>query len=265
MKRSVVPTVMISLLAIMIIVSMSAGAEEAPFIPGNYYLISIGTVDADASGLIQTVRDQGFVVIVQTASGISAYRGSEASSEAETDLIAASSLLYVDGNRFLLRVKGDHLDYEVRPSAVGYVIVLVPHENLTAADLVSKVLTPLQQMGIVGEEVDMEYKTFVLDPAKTPAPPSGVAIDSDLYGLAIAPDWFTAASEKGIDRTGLRVEVVAEKVPGGSVPEQFQTYIVSETDALAKLLLPIEDLVSLARAASIGYVRPPYQPQPAVP
>jgi len=111
----------------------------------------------------------------------------------------------------------------------------------------------------------MEYKTFVLNPEKSEAAPAGVAIDSNLYNLMIAPDWLTAAEEKGLARTGLRVSVVAEKVPAGAVPDQFKTYVVSETDTLAKLLLPIEDLVSLASDSAIGYVRPPYQPQPAVP
>lgn len=265
MKRVLVPAVMTGLLGILLIVGFSAAAQEAPFVPGSYYVISIGAVGAGTSELIQTGRDNGFVVIVQTASGVSAYRGSEASSEAESDLIDASSLLYVDGDRFLLHMSKPSFNYEVRPSATGYLIVLVPHQDLTADDLVNQILIPLQQMGIVGEEVDMEYKTFVLNPDKTPPPPAGVAIDSNLYDLATAPDWFAAANDKGINRTGLRVEIVAEKVPGGSVPETFQPYVVSETDTLAKLLLPIEDLVSLARSASIGYVRPPYQPQPAVP
>jgi hypothetical protein len=92
-----------------------------------------------------------------------------------------------------------------------------------------------------------------------------VAIDSNLYNLMIAPDWFTAAEEMNVARTGLCVSVVAEKVPTGAIPESLKPYVVSETDALAKLLLPIEDLLSLASDSAIGYLRPPYKPQPAVP
>ena len=136
---------------------------------------------------------------------------------------------------------------------------------MTASNLVTDVLTPLQQLGVVGAEVDMEYKNFILNPEKSEAPPAGVAIDSNLYNLMIAPDWLVAAKKMNLARTGLRVSVVAEKVPGGTVPEEYTPYVVSQTDTLAKLLLPIEDLVKLASDSGIGYVRPPYQPHPAVP
>jgi len=265
MKRAIVFGITTGLL-LLLGVAVGAGAEESVFSPGNYYLISIGAVTGKVTSLIQTGQENGFTVIVLNDGGISAYRGIEQTQEAEADLISAASLLYVDRDRFLLRVQGPEFDYEVRPREKGCDIVLVPHQDMTESDLVTDVLIPLQEMGVVGEEIDMEeHKTFVLNPEKSEAAPAGVAIDSNLYNLMIAPDWLTAAEEKGLARTGLRVSVVAEKVPAGVVPDQFKTYVVSETDTLAKLLLPIEDLVSLASDSSIGYVRPPYQPQPAVP
>jgi len=264
MKRAIVFGITTGLLLVLG-VAVGAGAEESLFSPGNYYLISIGAVTGEVTSLIQTGQENGFTVIVLNDVGISAYRGIQQTQETEADLISAASLLYVDRDRFLLRVQGPEFDYEVRPREKGCDIVLVPHQDMTESDLVTDVLIPLQEMGVVGEEVDMEYKTFVLNPEKSEAAPAGVAIDSNLYNLMIAPDWLTAAEEKGLARTGLRVSVVAEKVPAGAVPDQFKTYVVSETDTLAKLLLPIEDLVSLASDSAIGYVRPPYQPQPAVP
>ena len=264
MKRAIVFGIASGLL-LLLGVAVGAGTEESLFSPGNYYLISIGAVTGEVTSLIQTGQESGFTVIVLGDSGVSAYRGIQQTQETETDLISAASLLYVDRDRFLLRVQGAEFDYEVRPGEKGYDLVLIPHQDMTESDLVTDVLIPLQEMGVVGEEVDMEYKTFVLNPEKSEAAPAGVAIDSNLYNLMIAPDWLTAAEEKGLARTGLGVSVVAEKVPAGVVPDQFKTYVVSETDTLAKLLLPIEDLVSLASDSSIGYVRPPYQPQPAVP
>ena len=264
MKRAIVLGMAFGLL-ILLGVAVGAGAEEALFSPGNYYLISIGAVSSEVASVIQTGQEKGFTVITLGASGLSTYRGSEQTQESESDLVGAPSLLYMDGERFLLRVQGDEFDYEVRPGEKGYDLVLVPHQDMTASDLVTDVLVPLQQMGIVGEEVDMEYEAFILNPEKSEAPPAGVAIDSDLYNLMIAPDWLTATEKLNLARTGLRVSAIAEKVPTGVVPEQFAPYVVSETDTLAKLLLPIEDLLTLASDSAIGYLRPPYQPQPAVP
>ena len=264
MKRAIVLG-MATCLLLLLGLSVGAAAEEVLFYRGNYYLISIGAVSSEVASVIQTGQEKGFAVIVLDTSGLSAYQGTEQTQESESDLIGAPSLLYMDGERFLLRVQGDEFDYEVRPGEKGYDLVLVPHQDMTAPDLVSDVLVPLQEMGIVGEEVDMEYRMFVLNPDKSEAPPAGVAIDSDLYNLMIAPDWFTAAEEMNLARTGLRVSVVAEKVPTGAIPESLKPYVVSETDALAKLLLPIEDLLALASDSAIGYLRPPYQPQPAVP
>jgi len=264
MKRAIVLG-MATCLLLLLGLSVGAAAEEALFSPGNYYLISIGAVSNEVASVIQTGQEKGFAVIVLDMSGLSAYQGTEQTQESESDLIDAPSLLYMDGERFLLRVQGDEFDYEVRPGEKGYDLVLVPHQDMTASDLVSDVLVPLQEMGIVGEEVDMEYRMFVLNPDKSEAPPAGVAIDSNLYNLMIAPDWFTAAEEMNVARTGLCVSVVAEKVPTGAIPESLKPYVVSETDALAKLLLPIEELLSLASDSAIGYLRPPYKPQPALP
>jgi len=262
MKRTIALGLTLVAVLLFVIAATGTAEEEVIFSPGNYYLISIGTLTCDVSGLVQTGQQRGFTVVVLDGA---VYRGGERTDEPEADLITAPELLYVDGDRFLLRVKGDAFDYEVRPGDKGYDIVLVPHEGMTATDLVNDLLIPLQGLGVVGEEVDMEYRTFVLNPEKSVAPPAGVAIDSNLYNLMIASDWLAASEKMNLARTGLRVSVVAEKVPAGSVPERFAPYVVSQTDTLAKLMLPIEDLVELASDSGIGYVRPPYQPQPAVP
>ena len=264
MKRSIVLGMATGLL-LLLGFAVSAGAEETLFSPGNYYVISIGAVTSEVSSLVQTGQQKGFTVVVLSDAGLTAYRGTKETQEAEADLVDAPSLLYVDGTSFLLRSQADAFDYEVRPGEKGYDLVLIPHQDMSASDLVNDVLMPLQHMGVVGSEVDMEYKTFVLNPEKSEAPPAGVAIDSNLYNLMIAPDWFAAAEKMNLARVGLRVTVVAEKVPAGTVPEQFTPYVVSETSTLAKLVLPIEDLVKLASDSAIGYVRSPYKPQPAVP
>ncbi len=245
------------LLAILMIGSGMA-VSGAQLMQTDYYLIAIGTIDIPIESLIQTGQGKGFSVA-------GSYGGEPLTEESEETLQAMPALLYVDESWFLLRVSGEDLDYTVRPTGEGYELVLVPHKDLPFGETVTTVLSDLQEMGIVGS-VDMEITAqYAQESEKGPLPPEGVAIDSALYGLSVAADWFAEASRLGIDRVSLRVEVVAEKLPGGTIPEAFTPFIESESGELAKLLLPIWQLTELARSSSIGYVRPPYRPQPAVP
>ncbi len=240
--------------------------EEPDLLQTNYYVISIGELKGSLDSLIQTAQGDQFTVIVISDETATSYRGSEATEEPEAVLLDAGSLLYVDQSLFLLQITGEDLDYVVRPAGVGYALLLIPHRDLPQGETLIFVLNELLQMGIVGEELQMEWEgAFPKKADKAPKPPDGVAIDSALYGLAVAADWFSSAASQGLTRVGLRVEVVAEKLPGETIPAAFQSYIVSETEELAKLLVPIHRLVELARSSAIGYVRPPYQPHPAAP
>ncbi len=239
--------------------------DEAKLVQTSYYLISIGGIKTPLASLIQTAKENGFTIIVRSGEEVTSYKGSELTQEPEAVLLEADSLLYVDDGFLLLRVNGDDLDYTVRPGDGGYTLIIFPHRDLPQGETIFSLLGTLQKLGVIGAEVTMEgFRSFEKDAEKGPEPPAEAAIDSDLYGLTVAADWFSFASSIGLTRVGLRVEVVAEKLPGGAIPEEFQPYILpgSETDQLAKLLLPIHRLVDLARSSSIGYVRPPYQPQP---
>lgn len=266
MKRFKVKGVFVVLLVSAVLGGTGVVGANAEFLQTHYYLTPIGPVSLSVASLIQTAQTHGFTVIVRSGEEADAYRGSEPTQEPKETLLEADLLLYVDDGRFLLRVKGEDLNYEVRPAEDGYALVLIPHRDLAMGETLMSVVGSLQEMGILGAEVEMGAPTpFQKEAEKGPAPPAGVAIDSSLYALTVAADWFSYATSKGLTRVGLRVEVVAEKLPGGAISERFQPYIVSETDQLAKLLLPIHQLVDLARSSAIGYVRPPYRPQPAAP
>ena len=244
-------------LAILVIGSGIAVSGEQ-LMQTDYYLISIGTIDTPIESLIQTGQEKGFSVA-------GSYAGVPLTEDPEEALQTAPSLLYVDESWFLLRVTGEDFDYTVRPAGEGYELVLVPHRDLPQAETIYAIISSLQEMGIV-DSVDMELpRQYAKESEKGPLPPEGVAIDSALYGLSVAADWFAEASRLGIDRVGLRIEVVAEKLPGGTIPEAFAPFIESESEGLAKLLLPIWQLTELARSSSIGYVRLPYRPQPSIP
>ncbi len=264
-RRSIISAASILLFGLLLFGAGAAGSD-ANLLSQNYYLISIGTVNASIASLIQTAQSTGYAVIVRSGEEVKFYRGDQPTDEDETTLIGCGKLLYVDDGQFLLQLKGANYDYTVRPGEGGaYDLVIVPHRDLPLGETLTTIINSLQEMGIIGSEVDMEFRSFPQQAEKSPAPPAGVAIDSGLYALQIAPDWFSAASAAGLTRVGLRVEVIAEKLPGGEIPEEFREYVESETDALAKLLLPINDLVDLAKSPGIGYLRPPYRPHPAVP
>ncbi len=264
-RRSIIGLASILLFSFLLYGAGATGSD-ATLLSQNYYLISIGVVNVQLSALIQTAQANAYAVIVRSGDEVNYYRGDKPTNEDEATLIACDHLLYVDDGQFLLRVKGTDCDYTVRPEGdLNYTLVIVPHRDLPLVDTLTTIMKSLQKLGIVGSEVDMEFKSFPKRAEKSPAPPEGVAIDSGLYALQIAPDWFSAASAAGLTRVGLRVEVIAEKLPGEQVPEEFRQYIESETDSLAKLLLPISDLIKLAKDPAIGYLRPPYRPHPAVP
>ena len=88
----------------------------------------------------------------------------------------------------------------------------------------------------------------------------GRPLESTLYGLTVAEDWGAYARVKGITLVGLRADVVVEKLPGQVLPEEFRAFLVTETEQLAKLLLPVDLMVALAKSSAVGYVRLPYQP-----
>jgi len=268
MNRFKVTGVLVALLVGTFLGGTSVFCDEAKLVQTSYYLISIGGIKTPFASLIQTAKENGFTIIVRSDEEVTSYKGSELTQEPEAVLLEADSLLYVDDGFLLLRVNGDDLDYTVRPGDGGYTLILFPHRDLPQEETIFSVLGSLQEIGLIGAEVTMEgFRPFEKDTEKGPPPPAEAAIDSDLYGLTVAADWFSFASSLGLTRVGLRVEVVAEKLPSGAIPEEFQPYIIpgSETDQLAKLLLPIHRLVDLARSSFIGYVRPPYQPQPLSP
>ena len=265
-NRSQLTGVLVVLLLTTLAWEVSVLCDEPDLHQTHYYVISIGGITSTLDSLIATAKGEELPVIVVSDGVVSTYRGSQATEEPEAALLESGSLLYVDHNWFLLQMAGEEVDYVVRPAEVGYALVLIPHRDLAEGEALLRVLGDLQQLGIVGAEVQMEWVgAFPKEAEKDPKPPEGVAIDSALYRLTVSADWFSTAASLGLARVGLRVEVVAEKIPGAAIPAAFQTYIVSETEELAKLLVPIHRLVELARLSVIGYLRPPYQPQPAAP
>ena len=70
----------------------------------------------------------------------------------------------------------------------------------------------------------------------------------------------TRWAAKGLALLGLDIEVVAEKLPGGTLSAALAAYVASESRRVAELILPIEQLMALAQSNAVGVVRLPYVP-----
>jgi len=255
---------LISILCVLTVGSLlTSGQTSDDFAATHYYILAMGQVSVDMDGLAESLKARDFTVITFDGDIASVYRGAELAGDVSIQgALADEAVLVIDADRFLLRVAEAELNYTytVRPAAGGYELVVNPTQDIAISDALASVLMSLQELGVLGNSVDLEYAAFAKNDLKGPAPPAGASIDSILYRLMVAEDWFAFAATQSLTMTGLRIDVVAELLPGGSLPETFAAFVREETEQLAKLLVPVDRLVALASAESIGYVRLPYQP-----
>lgn len=255
-------TILFVLFALALALALPLHGADVPtsFVASHYYILSVGEISADLSALIQTTQSAGYSIVQYDGDTATIYRESEVVDIDVATALADEHVLVVDGNRFYLREIGEAYVFTVRPAEVGYELVIDPQQELSINDTLASILMALQQIGILGNEVNLEFASFAKADLKGPAAPAGVFIESTLYGLTVAEDWFAYATAKGLKQVGLRVEIIAEKVPGGVLSTEFFDYVAEETESLVKLLLPIDELLALAKSSSIGYVRIAYQP-----
>jgi len=253
-------TILFALLIWALALPLHGADVPTTFTATHYYILSLGEMSVDLSTLIQTTQSSGHSVIQYEGGIATVYRDGEVDDINVAEALADEYVLLVDGSRFYLREIGEAYTFTVRPAETGYELVINPQQDLSINDTLASILMALQQIGILGNDVNLEFASFAKADLKGPAPPTGVFIESTLYGLTVAEDWFAYATAEVLTQVGLRVEIIAEKVPGGVLDTEFVDYVVEETVSLVKLLLPIDELLALAKSSSIGYVRIAYQP-----
>ncbi len=250
----------IILLSLIACFGLAAFGSSEMLDPAQYYIFPMGDVVVEVQSLSQAAQAAEYAVITYSGNTIVALQGTSPATENIESLLASPSLLVLDGQRFYLHAEGPMLAYTMRPAAGGIELVVSPSEEIGTVDALTSILVELEGLGIQSSDIDLSCMAFPKESLKGPAVPEGVALDSVLYGLVVAEDWFQYASMKGLTLLGLSIEIVAEKIPGGTLPEAFASYVDSETEQLARLILPIDQLVPLAKLESIGYVRLPYRP-----
>lgn len=173
----------------------------------------------------------------------------------EAELLQSCAYVYLDAPFFLAAVeeagwtmilRGTEESAELIVFGTGEILDLSGFDILEALGLIPQ-----------GKPIELSGKEV---PLKLPRPPEGMRLDPILWTLVGHPDWFSFARDYGLERTGLRVRVVAElNAPLG---EAFEGCILSSTDSLAELLIPIPLLPTLGQDPGVKLVRPPYRPEP---
>ncbi len=251
-------------LALVAALSIAAAGDAVTLDPQSYYSFPVDDLAVNLETLSAAAAASGYAVLAFSGNTVVVIRGTDSPTDTVGSmLLEADRLLVLDGDRFYLRADGTAISYALRPADGGLELVVSPKTSIDLYEALTSVLVELQDVGIVGMDVDLGgYRAIVRNPFKGPAQPQDLSatLDYALYGLVVAEDWFAYASQKGIALLGLRLEVVLEKIPGASVPADFASAVVSETERLASLVLPVDRIVSLARSAGVGYVRLPYVP-----
>lgn len=259
--RFVVKGVVLALIAAL---SVAASGGAVTLDSQSYYCFTVGDLAVGIQTLSAAAAAEGFAVLAYSDNTVAVINGTRSASDTvEQMLLSADHLLVLDGDRFYLRVNGPALSYAIRPAGAGLELVVSPKTSTDLVDALTSIFVELQDVAIDGMNIDLDgYRTIIRNPLKGPAEPQDLVtkLDYALYGLVAAEDWFAYASQKGLALLGLRIEVVVEKIPGASLPADFRDSVISETEQLASLILPIDQLASLARSTGVGYVRLPYVP-----
>lgn len=223
--------------------------------PPSYLWGKLAVPEGAVAGLSARAEELGVPMAVWGEGGL-AFIGAQG----EEDLRASGSYLYLDGPAFLVAMETP-TEWTVLRGCGSSAELIV----WTGTDVISPPAEAffdlLRALGLlaVGGTVTLELKTV---PVKLPRVPGGVRLDPVLWALVGHPDWFGAARDFGLERVGLRVRVVAEA--SGALAEDLEPYVLSSSEALMDLLIPIPLLVDLAGDPAVRNVRPPFTPYPAV-
>ncbi|HDS28888.1 MAG TPA: hypothetical protein ENN96_00220 [Candidatus Acetothermia bacterium] len=254
------PILMLAMLVLATSATIFAQGVPSVFSSSEYHILSLGQISPDVSSVTQAAQSAGYTLLMYEGDAVSVDRGPLDSSVPLSTILEDPRVLIVDTGRVHLTCRGAVYRYTVRPTDSGYELVLSPSADLPVLDTLTEILLELQSLGVVGSEVNLQFSSFSKDALKGPAPPDDLFIDSALYQLTVAEDWFRFAADAGLTQVGLRVSVVAEILPGESLDASFTTFVEQAGDRLVRLLLPIDRLLALARSTAVGYVRTPRQP-----
>lgn len=217
--------------------------------------------------VIQEAQRQDYWIRIQTGTDITYLKGNRPCPTCQPEQEAQffkPPQLFVDGQRFWVRLDEPDWRLNLRPSSApsGYQLIVspkLPKKDVTSQDL-NRIRSVLGPFGVLPPSIDLEP----FSPPMKPKPPQDARIDSVLYGLTLSPDWVDYARQNGIELSGLRAEVIVE-LASADVPLPQDLIVESRSDQLVRAQALIPKLIALARLSRVDFVRLPNRPQPAGP
>lgn len=236
----------------------------------RHYRASVPTPSTNVVDVINAAQGQGYWIRIQTGQDVTYLQGSQSCptcSPSEESQFFEPPQLIVDGQAFWIRLDEPQWRVNLRPAtqSAGYELIVspkLPKTSLSADDVdaIRETLTPLNVLPQQSSSLELE----AMVPPTKPTPPEGVRIDSVLYGLTQAPDWMDYAHQQSISLSGLRAAVIVElSSADASLPEGIDLAATSRSGSLVSAQARIDQLVRLASAPSVAFVRLPSRPQPA--
>lgn len=236
----------------------------------RHFRAFVPTPSTDVVSVIGTAQQLGYWIRIQTGTDITYLQGGQPCPSCDPNQEATffqPPQLIVDGQEFWIRLDEPQWRVNVRPATqtAGYEFIVspkLPKTSLSDNDL-NAILDTLAPFNVLPQQSASLQLETMIQPTK-PVPPEGARIDSVLYGLTLAPDWMDYAQQQNIGLSGLRADVIVELTSAqASLPEDVDLIATSRTGALVSAQARIDQLVRLASAPSVAFVRMPNRPQPA--
>ncbi len=219
------------------------------------YLTTQLALPQDAvQGLLSKAQELGIPTLAYTEGGAVL-----SGVQSESELLSSDRYLIYDPPYFLLSVQTDSSLAVLRGDDRSAELISLGRDGNIALPP-QELFDLLDQLGLLpsGQTVELQAEEL---PLKLPAVPEGVKLDAELWGLLSYPDWLGFARDHGLELQGIRVHVVVERT--SALPEKYEPYIISSSDGLVEMSLPIPLLSELGREPVVKLVRPPYTPHPA--
>jgi hypothetical protein len=246
------------------------GSESSQLLAGQSYRALLPSSATDIGQLVLTAQNLDYWIRIQQGLGVTYLKGKTLCTACDPSQEARffqPPQLYVDGALYWIRLDEAKFRLNLRPAAAAqsstssYELIVSPKVDLGSQDL-SALLTELAPFGVAPTQTSSLSFEVLAVPSK-PQPPAGARLDSTLYGLMVAPDWYDYAAAHGIDLSGLRARVIIELVTPRTLPQLPNLLVEARSDNLIRALVPIQQLLTLADDPAVAFVRLPNKPQPS--
>jgi hypothetical protein len=244
------------------------GSNASQLLAGQSYRAPLPPTATDIIHVVTAAQDLDYWIRIQQGLDVTYLKGKTfcaACNPSQETAFFQTPQLYVDGPLYWIRLDEPKYRLNLRPAVEGatspYELIVSPKVDLGGDDL-QALLTELVPFGVAPTQTSALSFEVITVPSK-PQPPPDARLDSTLYGLMIAPDWRDYAAGHGIDLSGLRARVIVELHSPGAVPQAADLLVEARSDTLIRALVPIEQLLVLARDPAVSMVRLPNRPQPA--